>query len=121
MGGAFESRSEALVDGYAPESKATVQDSILPGDQVDETPENSGGNARPVIPAKQFADYMAMLDAGRQIPCPAGRQDGFDRSAPAVSVISENRLRPPTKFLRVAQTISDVCHNIAAVGHLVCP
>ena len=68
MGGALESRSEALVDGYAPESKATVEESIIPGDQVDETPENSGGNARPVIPAEQFAAYVAKLDkAGFQV------------------------------------------------------
>ena len=32
MGGALESRSEALIDGYAPESTATVVDSPLPGD-----------------------------------------------------------------------------------------
>lgn len=62
MGGALESRSEALIDGYAPESKATVEESIIPGDKVDETAENSGGNARPVIPAEQFAEYLAQLD-----------------------------------------------------------
>jgi predicted amidohydrolase YtcJ len=63
MGGALESISEALVDGYPPDSQATVEDSALPGDQVDETPENTGRNARPVIPAAQFAEYIAKLDA----------------------------------------------------------
>lgn len=64
MGGALESLSEALIDGYADNSEATVTDSVLPGDQVDENESNSGINARPIIPAKQFADYIAQLDAG---------------------------------------------------------
>ncbi len=55
MGGALESISEALIDGYAPDSEA--KPSPLPGD--DKVPER---NARPVIPAKQFADYVAQLD-----------------------------------------------------------
>jgi len=63
MGGALESRSEALIDGYAPDSRATVEESLIPGDQIDENPENSGNNARPIIPADQFAEYIEKLDA----------------------------------------------------------
>ena len=98
MGGALESRSEALVDGYAPESKATVEDSALPGDQVDETQENTGGNARPVIPAKEFAEYMTKLDAaGFQVKVHAigdgavrATIDGFED---VIKANGNNRLR----------------------------
>jgi hypothetical protein len=61
MGGALESISEALIDGYAPDAEA--KPSPLPGD--DNVPER---NASPIIPAKEFADYIAKLDkAGFQV------------------------------------------------------
>ena len=57
MGGSLESISEALVDGY-PAGDAEPTAGPLPGDDV--VPER---NARPVIGADKFADYMAQLDA----------------------------------------------------------
>ncbi len=64
MGGALESISEALVDGYA-ETEIQDQDTALPG-AGDDAP--TGRNARPVIPAEAFATYMRQLDdAGFQV------------------------------------------------------
>ena len=58
MGGSIESISEALVDGYAPDSEAKAKDGPFPVD--DAVPER---NSEPVIPAKKFAQYVADLDA----------------------------------------------------------
>ena len=58
MGGSIESISEALVDGYAPDSAAKAKDGPFPVD--DAVPER---NSEPVIPAKKFAQYVADLDA----------------------------------------------------------
>ena len=57
MGGSLESISEALIDGY-PATGPEPVDGPLPGDN--EVPER---NARPIIAAEKFADYMAQLDA----------------------------------------------------------
>ena len=63
MGGAIESRSEALVDGYADSEKQAIE-SPLPGDQLveDETPDNHN-DVSAIVPAAEFADYIAQLDA----------------------------------------------------------
>jgi len=58
MGGSIESISEALVDGYAPDSAAKAKDGPFPVD--DAVPER---NSESVIPAKKFAQYVADLDA----------------------------------------------------------
>jgi predicted amidohydrolase YtcJ len=64
MGGALESISESLLDGYA-ETEPPAQETALPGAD-DDAP--TGRNARPVIPAEAFADYMRQLDdAGFQV------------------------------------------------------
>jgi hypothetical protein len=66
MGGALESYSEALIDGYA-DSDIEPIESPLPGDQLVEDAV-AVVNARPVIPAELFADYVAQLDdAGFQV------------------------------------------------------
>jgi predicted amidohydrolase YtcJ len=57
MGGALESISEALVDGYASGDLEPI-DGPIPGDfEVEEK------NANPIIAADDFAAYMAELDA----------------------------------------------------------
>ena len=58
MGGSIESISESLVDGYAPDSDAKAKDGPFPVD--DAVPDR---NSNPVIPAEQFAAYVAELDA----------------------------------------------------------
>jgi len=64
MGGAIESISEALIDGYAETDNEPI-DTPIPGAD-DDAP--TGINARPVIPAKKFAEYMKELDsAGFQV------------------------------------------------------
>lgn len=92
MGGALESISESLVEGYANPDQEPI-DSPLPGD--DEVPEL---NARPVIPAKEFADYIAQLDAaGFQAKVHAigdgavrATLDGYEK---AIKANGNNRLR----------------------------
>ena len=91
MGGSLESISEALVDGYAPESEPA--DGPLPGD--DAVPER---NARPIIAAEEFAAYMAELDAaGFQAKVHAigdgavrATLDGYER---VITANGNNRLR----------------------------
>lgn len=56
MGGSIESVSEALIDGYVPDPQA--KDGPLPVD--DNVPDR---NSTPVIPAAEFAAYVAELDA----------------------------------------------------------
>ena len=58
MGGSIESISEALVDGYAPDSDSKAKDGPFP---VDDAVEDR--NSNPVIPAEKFAAYVAELDA----------------------------------------------------------
>ena len=96
MGGAIESISEALVDGYAATDVEPIE-SPLPGDQLqEEVPQ--GRNARPVIPAREFADYMAQLDAaGFQVKVHAvgdgsirATLDGYEA---VITANGNNRLR----------------------------
>ena len=92
MGGALESISEALVDGYAAADIKPVE-SPLPGDN--EVPQR---NARPIVPAKEFADYMAQLDAaGFQVKVHAigdgtvrATLDGYEK---VITANGNNRLR----------------------------
>ena len=97
MGGAIESRSEALVDGYAP-SGAEPENGPLPADDYVPDAEADAENARPVIPAEQFAAYMAELDAaGFQVMIHAigdlsvrATLDGFES---VIKANGNNRLR----------------------------
>jgi predicted amidohydrolase YtcJ len=95
MGGAIESTSEALVDGYRDRS-VTPKETPIPGARdVDPDP---GGTVRPVIPAEQFADYVAQLDAaGFQVMVHAigdgtvrATLDGFEK---VIEANGDNRLR----------------------------
>jgi len=94
MGGALESFSEALIDGYA-ETDAEPREAIPPGAD-DDAP--TGKNARPVIPAEPFADYMRQLDdAGFQVMVHAigdgavrATLDGFET---VIAANGNNRLR----------------------------
>ena len=55
MGGAIESiLGDALIDGYA-ETDVEPKEALSPGAD-DDAP--TGKDARPVIPAEPFADYM---------------------------------------------------------------
>ena len=94
MGGAIESISEALVDGYA-ETDVEPREAISPGAD-DDAP--TGKNARPVIPAERFADYMRQLDdAGFQVMVHAigdgsvrATLDGYEK---VIRTNGNNRLR----------------------------
>jgi len=92
MGGSLESISEALVDGYPADGVEPVE-GPLPGDN--EVPVR---NARPIIPAEQFADYMAQVDAaGFQVKVHAigdgavrATLDGYES---VIAANGNNRLR----------------------------
>ncbi len=94
MDGAIESFSSPLVDGYA-DPDAPAVESPLPGDQLPED-EVSGG-ARPIIPAEEFAEYIAQLDAaGFQVKVHAigdgtvrATLDGYER---VIEANGNNRL-----------------------------
>ena len=94
MGGALESISEALIDGYA-ETDVEPKEALPPGAD-DDAP--TGKNARPVITAEPFADYMKQLDdAGFQVMVHAigdgtvrATLDGFEA---VISANGNNRLR----------------------------
>jgi predicted amidohydrolase YtcJ len=94
MGGALESISEMLIDGYA-ETDVEAKEAIPPGAD-DDAP--TGKNARPVIPAEQFANYMRQLDdAGFQVMVHAigdgtirATLDGFEA---VIKAKGGNRLR----------------------------
>jgi predicted amidohydrolase YtcJ len=91
MGGSLESISEALVDGYPADHEPS--EGPLPGD--DDVPQR---NAKPVIPADAFAEYMAQLDAaGFQVKVHAigdgsvrATLDGYES---VVKANGNNRLR----------------------------
>ena len=91
MDGSLESISAALVDGYPPEAEPT--ESPLASD--DQIPER---NARPLILAEQFADYMEQLDAaGFQVKIHAigdatvrATLDGYEK---VIKANGNNRLR----------------------------
>lgn len=92
MGGSLESISEALVDGYASETPE-AKDGPFPVD--DAVPER---NSTPVIPADEFAQYVADLDkAGFQVKVHAigdgavrATLDGYER---VIEANGNNRLR----------------------------
>ena len=62
MDGSIESYSAPLVDGYA-DSEAPEIESPLPGDTLPAEEETAADNVRPLVPAEEFADYIAQLDA----------------------------------------------------------
>ena len=94
MGGAIESISEALIDGYA-ETNSDPIETPIPGAD-DDAP--TGINARPVIGAEKFSAYMTKLDqAGFQVMVHAigdgtvrATVDGF---AEVIKSNGNNRLR----------------------------
>jgi len=94
MGGALESISEALIDGYATTDHEPME-ALTPGAD-DDAP--TGKNARQVIPAEMFAEYMAELDAaGFQVMVHAigdgtvrATLDGYES---VISSNGNNRLR----------------------------
>ena len=96
MGGAIESRSEVLVEGYA-DTATSGTDSALPGDQVDEDANPEIG-VRPIVGAEKFAEYVAQLDAaGFQLMVHAigdgtvrATLDGFEK---VIRENGNNRLR----------------------------
>jgi predicted amidohydrolase YtcJ len=97
MGGAIESRSEALVDGYSDSDKPSVE-SPLPGDQLHDEEIAAASAVQPVIPAAEFADYIAQLDAaGFQVKVHAigdgsvrATLDGYEK---VIQANGNNRLR----------------------------
>jgi predicted amidohydrolase YtcJ len=62
MDGAIESISAPLIDGFAETSKPAAE-SPLPGDQLVDADADQEDEVNPVIPAAEFADYVAQLDA----------------------------------------------------------
>lgn len=62
MDGSIESISAPLVDGFADSGVPEVE-SPLPGDQLPADEASADTNVRPIVPAGEFADYIAQLDA----------------------------------------------------------
>jgi len=97
MGGAIESTTEVLVDGYA-DSEASAADSPVPGAREVDPDADPGVTVRPIIPAQEFADYVAQLDAaGFQVMVHAigdgtvrATLDGFEA---VITANGNNRLR----------------------------
>ena len=97
MGGAIESTSEVLVDGYL-DSEATAKESPIPGSWEVDPDADPGVTVRPIIPAEEFADYVSQLDAaGFQVMVHAigdgtvrATLDGFEE---VITAKGGNRLR----------------------------
>jgi hypothetical protein len=97
MGGAIESTTEVLVDGYA-KSEVSVEDSLIPGAREVDPDADPGVTVRPIIPAEKFANYVARLDeAGFQVMVHAiadgtvrATLDGFET---VITKNGNNRLR----------------------------
>jgi hypothetical protein len=97
MDGSIESISAPLIDGYA-ESNTPEVESPLPGDQLPADEASANDNVRPVVPAEEFADYIAQLDAaGFQVMVHAigdgtirATLDGFET---VITSNGNNRLR----------------------------
>ena len=97
MGGAIESTSEVLVDGYL-DSEATAKESPIPGSWEVDPDADPGVTVRPLIPAEEFADYVSQLDAaGFQVMVHAigdgtvrATLDGFEE---VITANGGNRLR----------------------------
>ncbi|MFC2094038.1 amidohydrolase [Bacteroidota bacterium] len=67
MDGSIESFSAPLIDGYA-NTDAPEIESPLPGDQLPDDDANANDGARAIVPAEEFANYIAQLDnAGFQV------------------------------------------------------
>jgi predicted amidohydrolase YtcJ len=62
MDGSIESFSAPLVDGYAEHDVPAIE-SPMPGDQLPDDEVSATGNVRPIVPAEEFAEYIAQLDA----------------------------------------------------------
>lgn len=90
MDGSIESRSAPLVDGYA---KADVpeQESPFPGDTMPANEVGPDDKVQPLVPAEEFAEYIAQLDAaGFQVMVHAigdgsvrATLDGFEKTIKA--------------------------------------
>ncbi len=97
MDGSIESISAPLVDGFAASDVPDVE-SPLPGDQLPADEASAETNVRPVVPAEEFADYIAQLDAaGFQVMVHAigdgtvrATLDGFEE---VIKANGNNRLR----------------------------
>jgi predicted amidohydrolase YtcJ len=97
MGGAIESTTEVLVDGYY-DRNAEATDSWVPGAQEVDPDADPGVTVRPIIRAEKFADYVAQLDAaGFQVMVHAigdgtvrATLDGFET---VITKNGNNRLR----------------------------
>ncbi len=97
MDGSIESISAPVVDGFA-DSEAPDVESPLPGDQLPADEATADTNVRPVVPAEEFADYIAQLDAaGFQVMVHAigdgtvrATLDGFEE---VIKANGNNRLR----------------------------
>jgi len=90
MDGSLESISAPLVDGYA-ETDVPEQESPLPGDTLTADEASTKTDVPPLVPAKEFADYIAQLDAaGFQVMVHAigdgsvrAALDGFEKTIKA--------------------------------------
>jgi predicted amidohydrolase YtcJ len=97
MDGSIESFSAPLVDGLADSGVPEVE-SPLPGDQLPADETSADDNVRPLVPAEEFADYIAQLDAaGFQVMVHAigdgtvrATLDGFEE---VIKANGNNRLR----------------------------
>ena len=97
MDGSIESISAPLVDGFADSDVPDVE-SPLPGDQLPADEASAETNVQPVVPAEEFADYIAQLDAaGFQVMVHAigdgtvrATLDGFEE---VIKANGNNRLR----------------------------
>ncbi len=97
MDGSIESISAPLVDGFADSDVPDVE-SPLAGDQLPAYEASAETNVQPVVPAEEFADYIAQLDAaGFQVMVHAigdgtvrATLDGFEE---VIKANGNNRLR----------------------------
>ena len=96
MGGSLESITEAVVDGYAVTDLEPADGPIPMDDYVEDQP--AGTNVEPIVPAEEFADYVAALDtAGFQVIVHAigdgtvrATLDGYEK---VIEANGNNRLR----------------------------
>ncbi|MGB5293560.1 MAG: amidohydrolase [Thermoanaerobaculia bacterium] len=96
MGGSLESITEALVDGYG-QTESEPTDGPIPIDEfIEDQPADA--NVEPLVPADQFSDYVAALDAaGFQVMVHAigdgsvrATLDGYEK---VIRTNGNNRLR----------------------------
>jgi predicted amidohydrolase YtcJ len=62
MDGAIESFTAPLIDGYA-SNDVSAAESPMPGDQLPDDMASQNDNVRPIVPAEEFKNYIAELDA----------------------------------------------------------